>query len=310
MEFYLEKCVDSVLNQSYQNLEILLVDDGSKDSSPIICDNYAERDPRVRVIHKENGGLSSARNAGIDAAKGEVIYFLDSDDYIHPRAFEWLLQNLKENNADISIGAHARVLEDSQMMFDLEKEKAMFCCTGREALANLFGGERRDETVIACGKLYRRSLWDTLRFPAGKYHEDEFVAHYALDFADRVVYTKQALYFYLVRDNSITEEKFSLRRLDAGVAFQDRIEFFRKQGYEDLLSRGIELYLWWILMTYTKILAFEGDQGAVKEELLQNYRAYYRGWRCQVIKKRIKFGAFYMMPNVVSCVWRFMKRDR
>ena len=310
VEKYLAKCVESVLIQSYRELDILLVDDGSRDQSSEICDRYALQDPRIRVIHKENGGLSSARNAGIEAAEGELLYFLDSDDQIHPRALEWLYKNMMTAHADVSVGGCQRFCEQNEILPESEKREDVHCISGREAMEYLFDGEYREETVIACGKLYHRDIWQNLRFPLGKCHEDEYVAHHVLDQAKRVVYTRQPLYFYLMRNDSITGQRFQLRALDAEEAFRDRLLFFETNGYQDLLGRSVELYLWWIIKMYSKMQIYARKEIAIKRRLVLDYRKYYRTWQCSKLIKRMKYGAFYVAPDVVSWIWRLIKKDK
>lgn len=181
VEKYLKRCVDSILAQTYPCLEVILVDDGSPDGCPAICDEYAREDRRVRVIHKENGGLSDARNAGIDAAKGKFLGFVDSDDYVHPRFYELLLQALKEEGADIA-GCDVKKVCKTEKIEEKEQQPIQRTVySGREATANLYDAQ-----------MYKKELFEEIRFPKGKLHEDEFTSYKLLYQSESVVYINRA----------------------------------------------------------------------------------------------------------------------
>ena len=172
---YLPACLDSIIHQTYLNLEIILVDDGSPVESGKMCDSYLE-DERVKVIHKENGGLSDARNAGIDAAKGKFLGFVDSDDYVHPRFYELLLQALKEEGADIA-GCDVKKVCKTEKIEEKEQQPIQRTVySGREATANLYDAQMYLKSVVAWNKLYKKELFEEIRFPKGKLHEDEFTS--------------------------------------------------------------------------------------------------------------------------------------
>lgn len=218
VEAFLRPCADSLLNQSYKNLEILLVDDGSTDGSPSICDEYAAKDPRVRVIHKENGGLSSARNAGMDAANGVYIAFLDSDDGISPRFIELLL------------AADADVAQCGFSRFSTLDTQARFRSCSPRDMALQMHADASGACTVVWNKLYRRSVLEGLRFPEGKQHEDEFFTWRALWQANSCAVTDAALYYYRPRAGSIMAGGFSERSLDAVDALRQRADFYRAQG--------------------------------------------------------------------------------
>ncbi len=226
VEKYLKKCVDSLLSQTYSPLEVILVDDGSPDACPALCDAYAAKDDRVRVVHKENGGLSDARNAGLEIATGDYIAFVDSDDAVLPDMFERLYTALKEQDADMSICNFRRVGEDGVA---LQKDEILpvldETLTGEQAIEKLFA-PRGEYYVVAVNRLYKRTVLDGLRFPKGRIHEDEFLAHHVLARCSRIACISLAGYLYLQREGSIMGEQFSLRRLDAGLAMLDRYDFF------------------------------------------------------------------------------------
>lgn len=305
VERYLEKCVDSVLGQTYKVIEVILVDDGSTDRSSQICDEYGNRDRRVIVVHQKNGGLSAARNKGLSLATGDIIYFLDSDDFIVEDALETLYKNMMEYQADISIGNFARVMEGEVPKLSCA-DKASFCAEGEEKFWNIYRDDLKGCSVIACGKLYRKTLWNTLRFPEGKCHEDEFVAHYLLDAARRVAYVSRPLYYYLVREDSITERTFHLKRLDAGDAFADRVRYFRELGYEALADRAMEVYLWWIIESYCKIWKYQKQETKAMNQLYDTFVECHRGQKIHRLAKRAKYRVFIWCPHIMATVKSYL----
>lgn len=217
VEAYLKNCVDSILRQTYSELEIILVDDGSPDNCGQICDDYAEQDERVRVIHKKNGGLSDARNAGIDIAKGKYIAFIDSDDYVAEDYVEVLLQSILSEKADISIcrlKATSILNEDSKR----KENDSVAVYSSIEALEKMLYA--REISTSACSKLFRIELFEKIRFPLGKYSEDLFTIYKTMLKANKIVSIGREAYFYYTRPGSITNEQFGLRHLDTLEALQ------------------------------------------------------------------------------------------
>ena len=178
VEPYLKKCVDSIRNQTYKNLEIILVDDGSPDECPKMCDDFAKEDNRIKVIHRKNGGLSAARNSGLEIATGKYIGFVDSDDYIHSKMYEILVGRLEEKSADLAVCRVQDVFEigEEEALSTEEKVETM---TNVEALKSIYGNWGTD-MVVAWNKLYKRELFEELRYNEGKVHEDEFMIHKVL----------------------------------------------------------------------------------------------------------------------------------
>lgn len=209
VEKYLNKCVDSILNQTFKEFELILVDDGSPDNSGAICDQYAKKDSRVKVIHKENGGLSSARNAGIEVAQGKYLGFIDSDDYIAEDMYELLYNNIIKEDADLSICGIYDVYEEKEVV---EKERIKKTVSALEAMILIFEGN--NISVHAVNKLYKRELFSAIRYPIGKYHEDSFVIVDILDKCHSVVIDSIQKYYYVHRAESINTEKFSAKQFD------------------------------------------------------------------------------------------------
>ena len=230
VEKYLAKCIDSIINQTYRNIEIILVDDGSPDNCGRICDLYESENRNIRVIHKQNGGLSEARNAGIEIAKGTFILFVDSDDWIEPGMVEHLVQLLQTHNADISVCGY---FEDSESAIytitDVEDELYIYG-SGTEAVKalNYNGGKIG---TVAWNKLYRSELFTDFRFDVGRLNEDVFIMPKLFYSANCVVVSTQKLYHYIVsRPDSIMNKALSEKNLDVADAFYSNYEFFSSCG--------------------------------------------------------------------------------
>lgn len=202
VEAYVGRCIDSILNQTYRNLEVILVDDGAKDSSGAICDSYGEKDSRVRVIHKENGGLSSARNAGLDVCRGEYITFVDSDDWIEPDAYENMLKTAWDLEVKLVCGGrydvNSKTGKKTVGLCPLRTERI----SSEEMVARIFTWNQCDSS--ACDKLFHRSLLEKWRFPIGKVTEDVPVMYRIVLGTDWVAMYSHPVYNYFHRHGSIT----------------------------------------------------------------------------------------------------------
>jgi glycosyltransferase involved in cell wall biosynthesis len=236
VEEYLNDCVTSVINQTYTNLEIILVDDGSPDNCPQMCDDWAKKDSRIKVVHKKNGGLSDARNAGIEASAGEYIAFVDSDDYLKLDMFEKLYTAAKRADADI---AACGILS-----CEGEKQTAWGCNdmvgTPEQIYALLYNDTAYP--VAAWNKLYRRKCWKTLRFPVGKTCEDAFTTYQLIHNAARIVMIPEALYCYRIRPGSIMTSSFSLKKMDEEEAWRCNYQFM-EQFYPQFRKHAFDFYL-------------------------------------------------------------------
>ena len=233
VEKYLNRCIDSILKQTYKNLEIILVDDGSDDKCPEICDQYKQIDNRIYVIHKVNGGLSEARNFGLKNAKGKYVCFIDSDDYISYNMIEILYNAVYENDADISICNFEYYFENKQRAEQLNITKNIEISkieidTGEQAVLKIYGKQAVQYTV-AWNKLYKKSLFANITYPVNRYHEDEFTTYKLLYLANKVIYVDTTCYYYLQRENSITSV-FNQKRLDVLKAYDERLEYFKKNN--------------------------------------------------------------------------------
>ncbi|PPL00253.1 glycosyltransferase family 2 protein [Parapedobacter indicus] len=232
VEDYLERCVDSILIQTYRNLEIILVDDGSPDNCPIICDEYTRKDNRIRVIHRENGGLSEARNSGLDVAKGEFISFVDSDDAVHPQFIESLYKGIVQTGSDFAVCGFQSFSEESEIKTDFSSHE-VYSYAGTD----LLNGSYNIEYIVAWNKLYKKEIWQNLRYPKGKYHEDEFVFHLVFYSAKKICRIKLPLYYYFRRENSIMTSKGDMllkRKTDLLEAEGVRLKFSKRHGLDTL----------------------------------------------------------------------------
>ena len=234
VEKYIKRCLDSVINQTYENLEIILVDDGTPDNSGVICDEYAKKDERIKVIHKENGGLSSARNAGLDIAKGEYISFIDSDDYISDNFIERLYENLSENGAEIAQCGFKRTAKDSEEKDSVSESVKIY--SGVEMLGHIHD-EKGAETVVVWNKLYKAELFCDVRFPVGKIHEDEATTYKIFYKVKKVAMFDDKNYFYFFNENSITNKAFSLKKLDYIDALEERMAFCKEHNLNCLYKK-------------------------------------------------------------------------
>ncbi len=238
VEQYLRECVDSILAQSYTDFELILVDDGSPDRCGEICDAYAKQDPRVRVIHQENQGLSGARNSGMDIARGEYITFVDSDDLVSPEYLRILSDTLQETGADISVGLKY-VFQDQSLSELLDGEAVdvpeAVAMSGRDACISIYEG-KTEVTINACSKLFRASLLEDLRFPEGRIHEDQAFTPIACYKAEYVASVDYPIYFYRSREDSITQDHFSIKRYDDLWAIDQCLTLFESLGEKEIVS--------------------------------------------------------------------------
>ena len=224
VEKYISKCLDSILKQTLKDIEIIVVDDGSTDNSGSICDRYAEQDKRVRVFHKENGGLSSARNYGIDRAEGEYIGFIDSDDYIEDDMYEVLYDLILKFDADVSMCAIYYVYPKTAINKSTDNE--IFVVNNEEAIRIVL--EAKINTVNAVNKLYKKKLFNEVKYPIGKIAEDAFVIVKLLQQCNRVAITTEKKYYYVQRFDSITTSRFNPRDCDTIEAYKQNYDIIIK----------------------------------------------------------------------------------
>ena len=279
VEPYLRRCVDSILAQKYRDLEIILVDDGSPDDCPQICDEYAAQDERIKVIHKANGGLSSARNAGLDIASGNWVSFIDSDDWIEPDMYEILLRNAINTNAEISVGGvnDEVVYKDAVTVTKTTYHGVLKTETLSpvEAMARYF-----TTSWAAWDKIYRKELFQTIRFPVGEINEDEAIVLKLLDSCTTIAYTNQVFYHYIHRAQSITTSTFSEKKLAWYRHCQDNLRWIQ-QYHPELAAFAEKRLCDSILWTLREIALSPQNYDEIADSLQQDIRLnYHKFFKC------------------------------
>ena len=302
VEKYLIRCIESILKQTYKNIEIILVDDGSKDSCGKICDEYKEKDSRIKVIHKENGGLSDARNAGINVAKGIYICFIDSDDFIDASFIEKLYRmciNSGANIAQCSFNILTNEIKDEEK----KAESKIINISAREMLKNVYG-KYSAYNISACNKLFKTDLFNNIRFPFGRIHEDEFTTYKLIYLSGRVAITSQKLYnYYIERNGSITQTRFNIKRLDYLTALEERMQFFEENNETELYNKTLEQYCYYIIISNYKCHKHIESSKNIQTELLKKYRKNVKELikkpKIKLIKKVI-LGLAYIFPITIA----------
>lgn len=274
VENYICRCIDSIVGQTYRNLEIILVDDGSPDNCPVICDEYAKKDARIKVIHKMNGGLSDARNIGMRAASGDYLMFVDSDDWIEKKAVEILYRLLISHDAQIAIGGMQRVEDKSNRILksDFNGTKNIVSMTQIQAMKAFF-----ENGCAAWGRLYRRSIHSGIEFPVGEINEDEAIVLSLLERCNIVVQTSEIVYNYRCRAESITTASFSDKKLAWYRHCEQNLEWI-KIHYPELERCAAERLCSSIMWSLTEIALAEVYNpawiGELKECLITHYKLF------------------------------------
>lgn len=282
VEAYLERCVKSLVSQTYRTLEILLIDDGSPDNSPAICDEWEKRDVRIRVFHKENGGLSDARNFGILHAKGEYITFVDSDDYVADEYIEYLYELIQKENADTAC-CNFRIVTSSTEKFEQDDE-CIKVYSGKMSCMELYN-RNYVQMVVSCGKLYKTWIVKENMYPVGRLHEDEATTYKLLYNSNRVVISNYALYAYFQNENSITHTRSKKNEYDIGVAYQERASYFKERKEWNLYAKTVEFY--------TGVVAVRKDMDSFYE--IKKLFALYRLDIHIFLRTKIKMIYFIML---------------
>lgn len=269
-EKYIESCVRSILAQTCGDFELILVEDGSPDRSGEICDALAKEDTRIRVIHKENGGAATARNAGLDVAKGEYIAFIDGDDCVHPKYLEFLLALQKETNADFAMCHYDFFTEDGQW-FNGEPEKKYMLLSGAELLADFKAHCRKVSLISLCMKLFKKKVFDGWRIPEGFIDEDSKSLPHILENSKRIVRSEEKLYHWRTAIGSVTRAGLTEKSFAAIEARRYQAEFFAQRGSDqaDYFKRE---FLMRVLKYYYKVR----DE---KPELMEAFKPYIKTYR-------------------------------
>lgn len=315
VEKYVERCICSLCSQTYEAIEILLIDDGSTDQSGKLCEEYALKDSRIKVFHKENGGISSARNLGIEKAKGEYFCFVDSDDWVEASFCEKLLAACLKEKTKIAICDFVCVAgeevpkRESKGTEILSQDEALHCLDFRET------AKYRDMTVV-WNKIYHRSVFEQVRYPVGKIHEDEFVIARFLLQTQRIVWIREGLYCYFQRQDSIIgkEQRENKVHTDILDAFRDRMEFFIEKDRMEFFRiawRNYMLSIIEMIMRLDKNKEEKADKASNKgtdknmqgkQALLVRYRlALTEYGKIIPLKYRLKYRVYLLSP------WLYVK---
>ena len=302
VEKYLKKSIDSIINQTYKNLEIILVDDGSPDNCGKICDEYKEKDSRIKVIHKKNGGLSDARNAGIDIAIGEYIAFVDPDDYIAENYVQELYNLCIENNTLLSECNFEKF--NSEDKIEIEQNKTKNIYTGREMAERLYSKDLI-RTIVVWNKLYKMEIFKNLRFPKGKINEDEFVNYKIFYNLDKVAITNEKLYYYRYAPDSIMNRKFNEKRLDLIDALEERIKFYKERKEKELYKLTLKCYIEHLDEYYRLCRRDIADKKYYKLILKKYRHNFFRLLMLKNInlKRKIRYILFFFNPNISYSRW-------
>ncbi len=292
VEAYLDRCVESILRQSFRDLELILVDDGSPDNCGKMCDAWAKKDSRIRVIHQENGGLSAARNAGLDwlaaNSNSSWVAFVDSDDWIHEDYLLHLYKAAAETGSRISACGVFRTTDEFPETPVSGRAEPM---TADDYFAEIWAVD--GSRAMACNKLYHRSLFRTLRFPLGKLHEDEFTTYLAIYESGRVGMVTDALYAYYQNPKSITLSRWNPRRLDVLEAFEMQMDYGMANGLDRLVQKAVAAYVYTIQDTLVRLESFP------------EYRKYR-----PVLRKKLRMGLkkakpYRLFPFESQYLWAY-----
>ena len=304
VEKYLPACIESILHQTYKYIEIILVDDGATDTCPQICDEYRNMDSRVKVIHKSNGGLSDARNIGMDLANGKFITFVDSDDLLDHKFIEHLFHAMIASEADIAFCEYCEIDESCMSKVD-NSVGTITNFSNVECLENLYIPKKHGMEFVAWGKLYKLDLFKkhNISYPKGKIHEDTFTTYKLYYFANKIVFLDAPRYYYRIRSGSIMSSKFSKARLSKLEAAKQACDFFREKEERNLLNLAFNNFLHSTLSIYSEMYhgLDRGEFKKLKRELLSVFRMTLKEYMNSVTigKKKIFFYRFFsIFPSV------------
>ncbi len=297
VEKYLSKCVDSVLSQTYKNLEVFLVDDGSPDNCGKICDEYAKKDKRVKVIHKQNGGLSSARNAALDVCTGNYITFVDSDDWIETTYVEKLYETIKKYDCDISVCFHNECDERGNVR--AKKPKQFDDFYDKENVYTTFFGKKQ-LIDSAWGKLYKKDIFKKIRYPQGLHYEDTYlIVDVCKEVKKGIAVADEGLYNYLVmREGAITKD-VSPKIFDWIVAKRHAAEVMPKtcDVYKDCCARMFYTYE----SIFYRIKENKDLMKTFKKLFNEDYKKYIK---YTTNKTKLRFAIFKHFKFIYKLIWK------
>lgn len=292
VEEYLPKCIESIINQTYKNLEIFLVDDGSPDNSGEICDEFAAKDSRIKVIHKENGGQSEARNVAIDEATGEYILFIDSDDYVSTNHVEHLYSLITNAKADMAIELGQAFHERTTPKFDTLKDKKEITFNNHEALVNLF--YQKDFDTCPWAKLYRYNLFDGIRYPKGLIYEDLAITYKLIQRCKKIVFSDYKSYYYLLRDNSTEGAPFKQLKYESCLKIIHQLEYDRINMPQDV-QKALDCRI--VSFTFHILLEIPDSYNDMRKRLFDIIK---------VKRKKVLFDGSARMKTRMACLLSYL----
>lgn len=308
VEKYIHQCVDSIINQTYSNIEIILVDDGSPDNCGKICDEYAARDSRIKVIHKANGGLSDARNYGIDAASGEWLMFVDSDDWIEPDMAEKLYYAVEKENTDLAC-ANIFIYDnetavDEPRKWNYSKYEVI---TNIRVFKELYGTTNSSSKFVsACFKLFKRNVFDNIRFPIGRYHEDAAVFHLVFDKCSKIVCVPDCLYHYRIAEGSLTHREPNIKFFDLFYALKAHFDYYVRHNLYDYTLGLQDSFYAYLLSDYYRYSSDKNNRKKLREfriMALQIFPYYFK--RKDIgLNQKIAILIFCLFPNLFKFIFK------
>lgn len=309
VEPYLRRCVDSILSQTFSDLELILVEDGSPDNCGAICDEYGNADSRVHVIHQENGGLSAARNAGIDWAfahsDSRWLTFIDSDDWVHPEYLERLLNGAEQTNTAICVCRLCNVSSE-----EMAKSVAVLPVNPEIRDVEEFLCSEYEHSTIAPTKIYRKELFRLHRYPVGKLHEDAFLTYRIFCQNTEISYIPQPMYFYFQNENGIMHSPWTVKRLDNIDAHKEQVRFFRENGYTAVQQVRSKYFATLICKSLADLKKAEiWDKRLYEKKLKKELRHHLRTTRQFFdLNSEIDRGFFYVAFPLEMKIRRFFLR--
>ncbi len=269
VEKYIDRCILSLINQTYKKIEIILVDDGSLDNSYLICKRYAQNDNRIRVFHQNFKGVSASRNCGLANARGEYIVFLDGDDEASPNYVEKLYTTLLDNDLDIAQCCLIRI-KDGCKINELPVENGVKVFTGIEMQMRIF---RRDRyfTMCLCGKIFKKGLFEGLKFPEGRINEDESLIYLLMYRAKRVGVIDDYLYYYYYNGDSITEKPYNIHRLDSFYMLEEKYSFYKSKGHTEFANKTASEYFSQMCVVFMHKFSDSNEQNEIFDKAVEIY---------------------------------------
>lgn len=295
-EQYVGFCLDTVIAQTHKNLEIIVVDDGSTDNTGKICDEYANKDSRIKVIHQENKGVSAARNIGLDNIKGEYLILVDADDFIEPQTIELLLFDCTEYNSEIIIYDSIDVSEmkfvDHVITNNVRTYSSTFLLQNLELLSN---------RESACTRFFHKSIFDKLRFPLNKRYEDSYISYQTIELSNTVSFTDAKLYYYYLSENSFMRSSFSAKNYDIIYSYDNKIDILIRNNCEKSAQIVYRDYLYTVSGMIGQTKYCKGFSHKFKKEKIKELRKKYRELR-KINKNNPYFkGRFRLVSDLLYC---------